>query len=192
MRKLLLLALLTLDVVTAQSPAAEVKALASPAQAPALAQEWVRQSRERVNAIGGLLLTGDPIDQRKARGVLNDLDELVLPWLTEATSLRPADEAWRLRTLSEEIVQWRRRAAQTIDRQLDNREPLPRDPRAISEEPEPLRRVCDEAYRAMLELLQGSAAADRVMRMHWQLTEPRRDTAIRTQRQTPAWRALLR
>jgi hypothetical protein len=192
MPKLLLFALLTLEFAAAQSPAAEVTALANPAQAPALAQQWVRQSRERVDAVGALLLTGEPADQRKARGVLNDLDELVLPWLTEAPGLRPADEAWRLRTLAEETNQWRRRAAQAIDRQLANREPIPRDPRARSEEPEPLRRVCDEAYRAMLELLQGSEAAGREMRLHWQLPEGRRDAAIRSLRQRPAWRALLR
>jgi hypothetical protein len=192
MPRLLWIGIFALRLAFAQAPAEQVKALGSPGQAPALAQQWVRESRDRVDAVGGLLATGAAADQRKARGVLNDLDELVLPWLIEAKALRPADEAWRLRTLAEEVGELRRRAAQTIDRQLNNPAPLPRDPRAVSEEVEPVRRVCDEAYRSMLELLQGPANVDRDMRLFLQLPVPRRDTTIRTLRQSGAWRALLR
>lgn len=192
MRKMLCTGVLILEFAWGQAPADEVKALGNPGQAPVLAQRWVEESRRRVQAVGEVLASENLQERRKARAVLNDLEELVLPWLTSTQKLRPEDEAWRLRTLAEESSNWQRKAAQAIERQLANRTRLPVDPEARSEEPPPTLRICDEAYRAMLILLQGNEVADRNMPSYLQSTEARRDVLIQSQRQSASWRKLVR
>jgi len=133
-------------------------------------------------------------ERRKARAVLNDLEEQALPVLTNLRGLRPEDEVWRLRMLTEEVGEWRRKAARVIDGQLENRDLVPRSGRRVGEGKSPERRVCDEAYGAMVELLRGREAEEVEMRSYWEAEAAmvRRDGLIRTARAGAGWKGLLR
>ena len=175
-----------------QTPGEEVKLLGDPGQGPVLAGRWLAAGRVRAAAVGGLMGSGDEGERRKARAVLNDLEEQALPVLTGLRGLRPEDEVWRLRMLTEELGEWRRKAARLIDAQLVNREWVPRSGRRLGEGKSPERRVCDEAYGAAVELLRGREAMEAEMRGYWESTMMKRDGLIRAVRAGVGWRQLLR
>ena len=174
-----------------QTPGEEVKALGDAGQAPVLAGRWLAEGRVRAATMGVMLGNGNESERQKARAVLNDLEEQALPVLAGARGLRPADEAWRLRMLAEELGEWRRKAARVIDGQLGNREVVPRAGRRVGEGKAPERRVCDEAYAAVVELLRGSEAMEREMRGYWAGTAVQREGLIRATRAGAGWKELL-
>jgi len=175
-----------------QTPGEEVRALGDAGQGPVLAGRWLAEGRVRAAAVGVLLGSKEEGERRKARAVLNDLEEQALPALTGLRGLRPEDEVWRLRMLTEEVGEWRRKAARVIDAQLENRDLVPRSGRRVGEGKSPERRVCDEAYSAMVELLRGREAMEVEMRSYWEAAMVRRDGLIRTSRAGAGWKGLLR
>ena len=179
-------------VLAGQTPGEEVKALGDPGQGPVLAGRWLAEGRVRAAAVGVLLGSGEESERRKARAVLNDLEEQALPVLTGLRGLRPEDEVWRLRMLAEEMGEWRRKAARSIDAQLGNRASVPRSGRRVGEGKAPERRVCDEAYAAVVELLRGREAMEREMRGYWEGPVAQRDGLIQTARAGAGWKELLR
>jgi hypothetical protein len=178
----------------AQTPADKVREMTSPQQAPALSRSLLETSRQSITQIAALLNSNNEIDRANARAVLNYLEELALPALAETKGLRPEDEVWRVRTMAEIAIDVRQLAARAIDAQLRNCSIVPADPRAVSEVNEGRRRVCDDAYLAMMELIGGKSVAARDLAAARFLGAPeeRRDAQIRISRQAPAWRELIR
>ena len=191
MTRMVWIGLVVTLALAGQTPGEEVKALGDAGQAPVLAGRWLAEGRVRAAAMGVMLGTGNESERQKARAVLNDLEEQALPVLAGARGLRPADEAWRLRMLAEELGEWRRKAARVIDGQLGNREVVPRAGRRVGERKAPERRVCDEAYAAVVELLRGSEAMEREMRGYWAGTAVQREGLIRATRAGAGWKELL-
>ncbi len=93
-----------------QTPGEEVRALGDAGQGPVMAGRWLAEGRVRAAAVGVLLGSKEEGERRKARAVLNDLEEQAPPALTGLRGLRPEDEVWRLRMLTEEVGEWRRKA----------------------------------------------------------------------------------
>lgn len=85
--------------------------------------------------------------------------------------------------LAEELGEWRRRAAPVIDAQLGNREIVPRSGRRVGEGKAAERRVCEEAYAAVVE---------REMRGYGDGTVAQRDWLIRTVRAGAGRKELFR
>lgn len=121
---------------------------------------------------------------RKARMLAARLEELAAPALLDARQPPDASAAvWMLSTATAAAVGLRARLAARLRPMLDDRRLLPpagpADPRV--EEPERARRVCDEAYAMLRELLHTDEGRTAFLMDRWaflRLPEPERDAEI--------------
>jgi hypothetical protein len=155
-----------LDAVAAASLASRARAatLALPARAVELAAG----------------AQGDRVAQ--ARVLVGRLEELAAGALLDAAPADASTEVWMVAAASAAIVGLRSRVALRIQSMLTDRRLLPSgpaDPRV--EEPVRPRRVCDEAYLMLRELLNTGESRTAFVMDRWaflRLPEPERDAEI--------------
>jgi hypothetical protein len=100
-----------------------------------------------------LSIAGSP-EQMKAKNVLADLRELALVPLAGSAPLPDLDsELWVMRTMVEEVVTFRQRAASVLKGLLSNRRPVPPVLEGSAYQPPPGARVCDMTYILLHRLL---------------------------------------
>ena len=166
----------------------QIEQIPSPAAAPGLAARLLKESRAPATAAVDAWQSGNGEYRRKARAVLNDMEEAALPPLLNLDArLTPDDQVWRMTMVVETIGDLRRQAALMLDRQLDNKQPSSVSPPAAG------RRICDDAYLLMNQLAAANPQSEEVLlraRAFIRLTESGRDAEIRRARQSSAWRAL--
>jgi|GEM_PF-1799788 len=196
------IAMLTLvSQCAAQEPtqtdiAQQIRQQPSSGRAEALGGKWLEESRTAAAAAAVVWRTGDAAERRKARLVLNEMEEAALPPLLKTEGdLDPDEQIWRLTMVVETLGELRKSAAVMLDHQLSNKQPAPLPSIPGAEGKPPARRVCDEAYVLMSRLATAGPLSEAVlskMRQFQRLPESERDAKIQRARQTTAWRSLLR
>jgi hypothetical protein len=170
----------------AQLPSAE--------QSSAVSERLLLESRAPAAATVKVWLEGDRSSREKARAVLSDLEEAALdPLLKVQRPLTPEDQVWRLTMVVETVSNLRQSTVRVLAKQLSNTQPVPVPTSEVTEEREPPRRVCDEAYMLMSRLLAPNPqSVDFVLRMREFVRLPvtRRDAEIRRVRQSSASRGV--
>lgn len=173
----------------------QIKKLPSPEGAPALATKLLQESRSAAAAAVTVWIGSDPASREKARAVLNEMEEVALrPLLNASGKLTAQDQVWRMTMVVETLGDLRRDAAGMLNRQLTNKQLVPEHKATPGVEGrEPPRRVCDEAYMLMSQLVAASPGSEDFllrMRQFLQLPEARRDVEIQRARESAAWRSL--
>jgi len=118
----------------------------------------------------------------QARVLVGRLDELAASALLDAAPADASTEVWMVATAAAAIVGLRSRIARRVQPMLADRRvlpPGPADPRV--EEPVRPRRVCDEAYLTLRELLNTAETRNAFVMDRWaflRLPEPERDAEI--------------
>ena len=125
------------------------------AEAAALARDLVEDARfPASHVIQRYLPSPQDAEQMKAKNALADLGELALVPLAESGGMRNLDaELWVMRTLTEETVAFRRRAASVLKDLLPNRRPAPPVPEESAYQTPPGARVCDLSFILLHRLL---------------------------------------
>lgn len=148
--------------------------------APAVAEELLREARS-LPARAAQRLNGE--EGARARALLNVLEELSLPALAAApAATSPADEAWILRTLGDELRLARRRVAEFL-------EPLLAEPKQAPAGT----RICDEAYRLAHEIANHAMDARQPLdfALFLRFPEDMRDEEISQFRGSRPWKRIL-
>lgn len=172
-----------------------IRQLPSPGRAMSLGADLLTESRAPAAAAAEVWQTGDPAMRRKARTVLNEMEEAALdPLLKAGGKLDPDEQVWRMTMVVETIGDLRRSAAAMLDRQLTNKQPAPLPSMPGAEERDPSRRVCDEAYLLMSRLTATDPDSEAFllrMRRFSRMPVPARNAEIQRARNSAAWRGLL-
>lgn len=124
-------------------------------EAAALARDLVEDARYPAHLVlQRYLATAGAPGQMKAKNVLADLGELAIVPLAGSAPLPDLDaELWAMRTMVEEVVALRQRAASVLKGLLSNRRPAPPAPEGSTYQPPPGARVCDMACILLHRLL---------------------------------------
>lgn len=121
-------------------------------EAAALARDLVEDARYPAYLVlRDYLSSAEAPERMKAKSVIADLRELSLVPLAESASMPDTEtELWAMRTMVEELVAFRRRAASILKGLLSNRRPAPLMPPApdgsFTYQSPPGARVCDLAF----------------------------------------------
>jgi hypothetical protein len=148
--------------------------------AQALAEALLREARS-LPGRAAQRLNGE--DRARSRALLNLLEELAITALAAAPAANdPADEAWLLRTLGEELRAARRRIAALVDSLLGEGKTTLEGGR-----------VRDEAYRVAHEMVNHAMDARQPLdfAMFCKFPEDMRDEEIEHFRKSRPWRRVL-
>ena len=105
-------------------------------------------------AVSRFLSSRDSADQSKARNVLSDLCELSLVPMAQSLPMPDLEsEVWLLRSMTDELVDFRRRAASVLKDLLSNLEPTIGTLEEFSAQAPEDMRVCDVAFILLHNLL---------------------------------------
>jgi hypothetical protein len=128
--------------------------LGSP-EAAALARDMVEDARYPAHlALKQYLSSADHADRTKAMNVLADLQELSIVPLAESAPMPDLDiEVWVLRTMADELMEFRRRAATVLKDLLANRHPAAPPTEGTPYQAPPGARVCDLAFILLHRML---------------------------------------
>jgi hypothetical protein len=124
-------------------------------ESAALAHEVVEDAHFPArHVIERYLLSTETAEQMKARNVLPELAETALLPLAENPHMRQIEaELWSIRTMTDELVAFRRRAATVLRGQLANRQSLKPPPEGTPGQAPRGSRVCDLAYVLLHRML---------------------------------------
>lgn len=148
--------------------------------APALAGELLRQARS-LPARAAQRLNGE--DRARARALLNLLEELAIPTLAATPAATdPADEAWILRVLADELLAARKRIAGFLDPLLAEAKSLPEGGR-----------LRDAAYRVAHQMVNLAMDARQPLdfALFQKFPEDMRDEEIEQFRASRPWKRIL-
>jgi len=119
-----------------------------------LSQKVLKEVRTPLEAIIRIWSLPDKNSSAKAAFMIDELGELAIgPLLTVDTSKDVPKQIWRISAIVEAELALRTKIAAHLDKLLDDKTPVPMPDFGPIEEPPPPRRVCDEAYTAMRQLL---------------------------------------
>ena len=164
---------------------AELDAL-PPGQVPAMASLARRVRGEALELPNAALRRAESADAGRvlaARHLVGELDDLTIRAILDAASPPSIEhQVWRLGTAVAAIVSLRARAAERLREALGDRRRVPIEPYPphIEEQPYP-RRVCDEAYLMLRELLHVGESRGRFAldaRAYLRLTDDEKDAEI--------------
>jgi hypothetical protein len=124
-------------------------------EAAALARDLVEEARYPANhAIDRYLSVSEEPARMKAKNILAELREAAIVPLAESAPAKEfEDEIWAMRTMTEELMDFRLRAATVLQGLLSNRQPANPTPEGSSYQTPPGARVCDLAYILLHRML---------------------------------------
>lgn len=124
-------------------------------EAAALARDLVEEAHYPANHAIERYLSGSEEPVRvKAKNILAELRETAIVPLAESAPAKEFDdEIWAMRTMTEELVEFRFRSATVLKGLLSNRQPANPAPEGSTYQTPPGARVCDLAYILLHRML---------------------------------------
>lgn len=156
----------------------------------------VDKARESARAAVDIWIGPDVTMAEKAAYLLIDMEDLaIIPLLEAPDTLTNTQLAWLLRVVVNAELRIRNVVVAKLDEMLDDKSnvPLPKDEEPI-EEPPPPRRVCDEAYVLMRQLINfGETEETYYMNVEafLNLSDNEKDVEIRKARDSRIWSQLI-
>jgi len=124
-------------------------------EAAALARDLVEEARYPArHAIERYLSSAESAERTKAKNVLAELREAAIVPIAESAPAKDFDdEIWSMRTMTDELVEFRLRAATTLKGLLSDRKPANATPEGAPYQAPAGARVCDLAYILLHRML---------------------------------------
>jgi len=156
----------------------------------ALAAEFVTSARAASRAAVALSLDTDEEVASNARRLLLYLEDLAIFPLLEANPRLPLQRAALITQAVEAELSLRRKVMVRLDRLLDDTTPVPTQASARAEQKPPPRRICDEAYLLMRQVVHfGEPPMDAAVQAKLFLNAPDdfKDAQIKKARASGTW-----
>jgi hypothetical protein len=136
-------------------------------EAAALVRDLVEEARyPAYHAVERYLSSAEEPERMKGKNVLSELHELALVPLAESAAARElADEVWAMRTLAEELVEFRVRAGTVLKGLLANRKPAAAAPEGAPYPTPAGARVCDLSFILLSRMLHVELSASAFLGM---------------------------
>jgi len=162
----------------------------------AFAAREVAEARLTGRVAARLWAKGEPVVAQQAFSFLLDIEELAIaPVLEGPLRDEPTAVSQAMALLTTEEVKLRARIVKQVDKWLDDKRPVPQKPSPLPREGQVHeRRVCDEAYIAMRRLVHFGEGELRLLvdrDRFYELSEAKRDSAIKAARATNSWRVVV-
>jgi hypothetical protein len=163
-------------------------------QIEALAKSLREDAKATPEAAVELLLGSDDVVASHARLLLVDLEALAIAPLVEASPTLPQQRAALIQQAVVAELALRRKVIARIDALLDDRTPIPIRVSRLAEQRPPPRRVCDEAYLLMRQMVHfGEPPLEAAVEADVFLNAPDglKDPMIKKARASGVWNAAI-